>query len=337
MSAGRAGLLGVLLVCSAFRLPHPAFGQEVRWRDDYNRARQEAADTNRPLIIDFGTVNCHWCRQLDATTFRDPQVVTLLNERCVPLKVDAQRSPALVEALKIAGFPTLVYAAPDGRILGFQEGYVEGPRLRDQLGRVLAAAGGPARETREQPEVQAAERLAQGRRLIEQGQTDRAVGVLSDMTRTHAGTVAAREASRILLELTQRPDGGEARQAKARDLLARARDDHRAQHFLCALDRCETLAAQYGDLPEGVEATALAAEIKGNPEWAERAAEQMSDRLAVLYLSLAESWQRKGETGRAAACLERVVQTFPGSRHAEVARGRLAQLQGPAPAGSDKR
>ena len=133
-----------LTLLAALFVGAPALrADEVQWRSDYNRARQEAAESGRPLIIDFGTVACHWCRQLDATTFREPAIVALLNERCVPLKVDASRNPALAEALRIQSYPTLVYAAPDGRILGFQEGYVEGARFQDQLSRVLAAVSAP--------------------------------------------------------------------------------------------------------------------------------------------------------------------------------------------------
>ena len=40
--------------------------QEVQWRHDYDAARKEALDKNRPLLVDFGTPNCFWCRQLDA-------------------------------------------------------------------------------------------------------------------------------------------------------------------------------------------------------------------------------------------------------------------------------
>ncbi len=72
----------------------------------------------------------------------------------------------------------------------------------------------------------------------------------------------------------------------------------------------------------------MAADIKANPEMTRQAAEQMGDRLSLLYLSMAESWLRKGQPQQAVFYLERVVQTFPNSRHAEVATVRLAQIQG---------
>ena len=56
-----------------------------------------------------------------ARTFIDPAVVALLNDRCVPLHIDAGR-PDLIEKMNIQTFPTLVYASPEGRVLGYQEG-----------------------------------------------------------------------------------------------------------------------------------------------------------------------------------------------------------------------
>ena len=109
--------------------------------------------------------------------------------------------------------------------------------------------------------------------------------------------------------------------------------DYRAQQFLCCLDRCEALTTQYTDLPEAKKAAEMAAEIKANPQWTKLAADQLGERLSVLYFALADAWLKKGQPQQAIFYLERVVKAFPATRHAEVAQARLAQLRGaPAPA-----
>lgn len=117
----------------------PAAAQQTPWRTDYAAARREAKETNRPLVIDVGTENCCWCQKLDATTFRDPDVVRLLSERFVAVKVQAAQQRELVDTLRIQSFPTLVFAAPDGKILGLHEGYVEAPKFQQQLHKTLAS------------------------------------------------------------------------------------------------------------------------------------------------------------------------------------------------------
>jgi thioredoxin-related protein len=128
---------------AVFVLFAPAIAEEVDWRTDYNAARKEAADKSLPLVIDVGTQNCFWCKKLDMTTFRDPSVVSTLNTRFIPLRVDAEREAALAEAIKITSYPTLLLASPDGKILATLEGYVEAGRFNDHLQRVLASLNNP--------------------------------------------------------------------------------------------------------------------------------------------------------------------------------------------------
>ena len=97
---------------------------------------------------------------------------------------------------------------------------------------------------------------------------------------------------------------------------------------MCCLDRCEVLISTYSDLPEAAEASQLAQEIKTNPEWTKQAADQTGDRLCLLYLTLADTWLKKGQPQQATYYLERVIHTFPNTRHAEIAQIRLSQIQG---------
>jgi thioredoxin-like negative regulator of GroEL len=120
-----------------------AHAQEIVWRSDYRKARQEAAEKSLPLLLDVGTEQCYWCKQLDQRTFRDPTVIGILNEKFIPLRVNAERLPDLVQALRIQSYPTLVFANSEGKILGYQEGFVEGPRLKELLERAITLVATP--------------------------------------------------------------------------------------------------------------------------------------------------------------------------------------------------
>jgi thioredoxin-related protein len=350
------------ILTSAF----PAFvsAQEVSWRNDYNRARQEAAEKGLPLLVDIGTENCYWCKQLDQRTFKDPSLVAVLNERTIPLRIDAQRNPGLAEALNIQGYPTIVLAGPDGRILGAQEGFIEAPRLQEQVLRIVAmivapdwmqrdfqdaakaaASGETAKalgllknvvedgkdrpiQARARQLIQELEQQAIARLADAKGQTDRArsTEALTFLTRSYPGTAAAREATQLLAVRVEANDTNRSR--RARDLLNQAKEDFRTQQFCCCLDRCELLTAQFGDLPESADALRLEAEIKSNDEWMKASCDQLGERLGVLYLGLADSCLKKGQPQQAVFYLERIVRAFPNSRNAESARTRLSQIQG---------
>lgn len=362
----RAGLGLLLLALTATS----AAADEIVWRFDYNAARREAQEKGLPLVLDFGTENCYWCRKLDESTLHDPAITQLINERFIPLKIDANRSPYLSETLRIQSYPTTVLAAPDGKILGTLEGFMEPARYQEHLQRALVSLSNPEWMTRDYQEAtravaasdparavallksvledgkdrpiqgrakqlladleqQAAGKLARAKQLEDKGQTTEALDSLTELLRIYAGTQAALDGSQMLTSLTSRPEIKAPQRAhRAAEILAQAREDYRGQQFLCCLDRCELLIAGYGDLSEGAEAMQLMAEIKNNPDWMRQACDSLTDRLGYMYLSLAETWVKKGQPQQAVVLLERVGRMFPGTRQAEAAQTRLAQLQG---------
>src|SRR5262249_28933066 len=85
------------------------------------------------------------CKQLDARTFVDDEVVRLLNDRAVPLKLDAGNAANsyLVQALKVQSYPTLVFASHEGAILAYREGFLDADKFKEQMTKVLAADGTP--------------------------------------------------------------------------------------------------------------------------------------------------------------------------------------------------
>ena len=369
-------LLPICLYFACCLAATTATAQEVEWRQDYGKARQEAVEKNRPLFIDVGTENCYFCKQLDQRTFKDPAMAAMLNERCIPLRIDAEQHPRLTEALRVEYYPTLVFASAEGKILGFQQGFIEAGALRERLTKLFftsAVAGGgapnpnreieeakraiavgdypralallkPVAETAKETAVQnqaklllqdmeqqAAGRCAEARQLVENGKVPQAVETVTELVRVYPGTKAAREGGQLLVTLASRVVPHEnARSQAAQELLDRARDDSRQQQYLSCLERCENLIANYADRSESAEASKLAAEIKSNPEWTKQACEQMSERLSSLYLTLAETWLKKGQPQQAIFYLERVVQTFPHTRNADIAQIKLALIQGPS-------
>lgn len=142
----RAVAVAVVLACA-----NAGAAQEVRWRHDYGAARKEAAAAGKPLLLDFGSENCTWCRKLDATTFRTPAVVDLLNSQFVPVKVDGEKDSWLSRAAGVEAFPTLIVLSPEGKVLARNDGYADAgkllPLLRPAIPtRPAAPAKSPAAE-----------------------------------------------------------------------------------------------------------------------------------------------------------------------------------------------
>jgi tetratricopeptide (TPR) repeat protein len=226
----------------------PARGADkaIEWRADYDSARKEAVEKGRPLFLEFQTDDCYHCRRLEAGPFRDPAVVGMVNERFIPLRVDANKSPRLTEALRIQAYPTMIIAAVDGKILAFLEGYQEARPLHDHLQRALAvqtpdwmardfqeatkAIGAAeyakavsllknvledgkdrpvqtkARAVLDEIEQQAAGRLGRVRQLQDKGQYAEAMDLLTELMSRYAGTQSAGDGAKMLTTLAARPE-----------------------------------------------------------------------------------------------------------------------------------
>jgi thioredoxin-related protein len=147
--------LGAILVFAAALTGSKLQAQEVRWRTDYAAARKEATDSGRPLLVDFGTEQCVWCRKLDITTFRDPAVAKLITDKFVPVKIDAREEAWLTEALRVRSLPTLFLAAPDGIILATRVGYVDAMGMTRLLEEALQKSTPTTDARRETPSAAA--------------------------------------------------------------------------------------------------------------------------------------------------------------------------------------
>ena len=367
-------LARMLVLALIFITGTPVFAGGIEWRTDYIQARQESAQKNLPILIDFHTDNCFWCKQMDHRTFRDPTLNQAITENWIPLRINAKKEPALTDNLKIRSFPTLVFAGPDGNILGFLEGFIEAPALVSQLEQhrgdsitpdwmnleykeatvAIASDDYPKavsilkkiiEDGKQRPiqkrsmvllqdfEKQATERIAKAKKNLEQGNTSESIQLFREVSRQYEGTNGAKESTQILANLANRQPNSEPfliSNNLAKEVLSLIRQDYKSSNFLSCLDRYEYMTATFTEAMETQEAGIIIAEIKSNPEWMKTACEQMGDKLANLYLSLADSWTKKGQPQQAIYYLEKTLQTFPGTKYAESAQVRLAQLMGPS-------
>jgi thioredoxin-like negative regulator of GroEL len=168
---------------------------EIKWRTDYVQARREALDKGLPLVIDFGTKTCHYCVLLDQKTFRDPQVIRVMNDRFVPLKIDAEAEVSLASKLQIASYPTIVLAGPDGTILGTMVGFKEAAEFHENLQRALAQVTSPDWMQRD---------LNMAIGWIKSGNYARAISALKTIVDDGKGRPAQASAAKLLMELEQK-------------------------------------------------------------------------------------------------------------------------------------
>jgi uncharacterized protein len=100
----------------------------------FDRARAE----RKTVLLSVVTRWSESCREMDRTTFDDPNIVAQVNDRFVPIRVDADRRPDISARYDLGGWPTTAFLTPDGDVIGGGT-YVSRDRMPAILERVTDA------------------------------------------------------------------------------------------------------------------------------------------------------------------------------------------------------
>ncbi len=93
----------------------------VGWSDGvFEQARKE----NRFVLLDLEAVWCHWCHVMDETTYRDPEVIGLLHERYIAVRVDQDSRPDLSNRYEDYGWPATIVFDGQGKEIVKRQGYL---------------------------------------------------------------------------------------------------------------------------------------------------------------------------------------------------------------------
>ena len=109
--------------------------------DAFARARAEG----KPILLSLSASWCHWCHEMDRTTYRDPRVVALVEDAFVPVRVDADRRPDISERYLIGGLPTTAFLTVDGDVIAGGN-YIARERMAGVLEQVSRAFAGRQQE-----------------------------------------------------------------------------------------------------------------------------------------------------------------------------------------------
>ncbi len=97
--------------------PRPNQASEINWREWGEAAFQEAQGQDKPILLAISAVWCHWCHVQDETTYSDPQVIRMVNERFIPIRVDNDQRPDINRRYNLGGWPTTAFLTPGGELL----------------------------------------------------------------------------------------------------------------------------------------------------------------------------------------------------------------------------
>src|SRR5262245_7891925 len=85
------------------------------WDDDVLRVAQQE---RRPVLLFITASWCHFCRDMEAATWSDPEVAAALAEHVIAVRLDKDDRPDIDARYGQGGWPSTVVLSPDGETLG---------------------------------------------------------------------------------------------------------------------------------------------------------------------------------------------------------------------------
>jgi hypothetical protein len=107
----------------------------IEWNEFEPALLDRARRGNRPVLLVLTTAWCPYSRELMATSFRDADVVHLVEAEFVAALADAERRPDVNARYGSGGWPTIAYLTPEGELIA-NDRFLNAAELSARLRRV---------------------------------------------------------------------------------------------------------------------------------------------------------------------------------------------------------
>jgi thiol:disulfide interchange protein len=92
------------------------------------------------VFVNFYADWCGFCKEMDRTTFRDPSVISYLNENFIAVKVNTDREQQTAAMFRVQGLPDSWFFSKQGDVIGHRPGFIPAETLLTILKSIVSDA-----------------------------------------------------------------------------------------------------------------------------------------------------------------------------------------------------
>lgn len=103
----------------------------IFFQQNWKKALKLAKKEKKLIFLDAYTTWCGPCKRMESTTFKNPAVIKLLNEKFIPVHLNMEQGEgiALARQYKIGGYPTFLFVDAVGKVLHGDAGFKDDAML----------------------------------------------------------------------------------------------------------------------------------------------------------------------------------------------------------------
>ncbi|RLI35402.1 hypothetical protein DRO53_01295 [Candidatus Bathyarchaeota archaeon] len=110
----------------AYHKPSKQAETPILWTENLKEGLAKAEAQGKPVFLLFYSEGCRWCYVLEEDIYKNGELVEILNENfvCIRVCVDTAEGKNLARNFGVIGLPTIFLLKPDGSPIEKIEGYI---------------------------------------------------------------------------------------------------------------------------------------------------------------------------------------------------------------------
>jgi len=106
-------VIGILIMFLSISISCSLGKSEIKWYS-FEEGIDKAKKENKLILMDIYAKWCHWCNVMENTTYKDKEVIELINKYYIPVRVDAEERPDLNKRYNQGGLPSTLIIDKNG-------------------------------------------------------------------------------------------------------------------------------------------------------------------------------------------------------------------------------
>ena len=138
----RLYLIYAFLILPILAILSPRDASAVNWGSDLDSGLKASGDSGKPVMVDFYTDWCGWCKKMDSDTYEN-SAVDELTRSFICVKINAETDPGTAGKYKVRSYPTILFLDSKGNVISTLNGYRPPDNFAMCLEDILKKSGHP--------------------------------------------------------------------------------------------------------------------------------------------------------------------------------------------------